>query len=252
MRLSTLNLCFVIGSIFVLSSCKKTPIKDNTNKGPEVQVGNGQARTFVTINQKAVPQEIGVMVTDEALSGLPTEDVLYTLELPQKAIGATPFNHVVLGLSAHGHPLPPSGSIGPHFDVRFFMMTKEEREAIPAPATSGYPAGGGFDVSPPAGYLPNNYVMNSAKAKVGRHWSQSITTPDTTVNYTMAYGTWNGAFTFLAANVTLATVQNGTNISVPYPQPQYFAKHGYYPTKYNVYKDDKGNHIINLSDFVWQ
>jgi len=98
----------------------------------------------------------------------------------------------VVGLSAHGHVMPPDGFIGPHFDVRFFMMTEEERLAIPAPPAAG------FDVIPPSGYLPPNYVKNSAQAQIGRHWAENIYTAGQTVNSAMVYGTWNGQVTFLA------------------------------------------------------
>ncbi len=182
MRHSALYLFLIFGSALVLSSCQKDhqifkdldgllpSKKDNTYKGPQVQVGNGHARTFITINHAGVPKEIGVIFTEEALSGLPATNALYQLEFHHKAIEATPFEHVALGWSATGHGLPPSGSIGPHLDVRFFMMTAAERLAIPAPATSGFPAGSGFDVSPPSGYLPANYAMNAAVAQIGRHW----------------------------------------------------------------------------------
>lgn len=266
MKLSSLYLFFIIGAALVLSSCKKEfnsknnaeditalnaskanpDTKYNTFNGPQVEVGNGYARTFAIISHSGEPQEIGVILTDEALSGLPDINTIYSLELHNKAIEATPFKHVALGLSAHAHALPPSGQIGPHFDVRFFMMTEEERLAIPAPPAPG------FDVSPPPGYLPSNYVKNSAVAQIGRHWSENIFTADTLVNHTMVFGTWNGELTFINPIVTLTTLASGTSYSVAYPQPQYFAKHGYYPTKYNIYQDNKGNHYVTLSDFVWR
>ncbi len=255
MRLSTLSLCFVIGSTLVLSSCQKTsikdldgllhPNKDNTYIGPEVRVGNGQARTFVTLNGKNVPQEIGVVFMEEALSGLPATNTLFTFELNHKAIEATPFEHVVVGLNP-GHALPPSGSIGPHFDVRFFMITNEERLTIPAPPAPG------FDVYPPAGYLPDGVVPYVTTAQIGRNWPSGSFVAGQTVNHTMVWGTYNGAVIFINPAVTLATLSSGQSYSVAYPQPQYFAKHGYYPTRYNIYKDEQGRHIVSLSNFVWR
>jgi hypothetical protein len=251
MRLLTLSLSLVIGSTLVLSSCKKVFIpsdedsKYNTFKGPQVELGNGHARTFATISHTGVPQEVGVVFTDKALSGLPTAPTLYYLEFHKKAIEATLFEQVVFGLSPQGHPMFPSGSIGPHFDVRFFMMTEEERQVIPAPPAPGFNA-------PPPGYLPPNFVMNVAVAKLGRHWNEAVTTPGTMVNHAMTLGTWNGELTFINPNVTLTTFASGQSYSVAYPQPQFFAKHGYYATKYNIYEDDKGNHYITLSAFVWR
>ncbi len=251
MRLCALYFFLIIGSGVVLSSCEKVfnfpfkgnpDTKSNTFYGPQEQVGEGTARTFATLSHTGIPQEVGVIFTDEALSGLPEENTLYTLHFHQKAIDATPFEDVLLGLSAHGHPLPPSGQIAAHFDVRFMMMTEQERLAIPAPPSPGFNA-------PPSGYLPANYVENAALAQVGRHWTYS-TVAGTTVNHTMVYGTWNGELSFINPIVTLTTLASGASYSISYPQPQYFARHGYYPTKYNIYKDEKGSHYVTLSDFV--
>ncbi len=255
MRLSALCLGFIVCSALALSSCKKennASNENNTYKGPKVEIGEGNAQTFITISQSKVPQEIGVIFTDSALLGLPVVNTTYILNLPQEALEATLFKNVVLGLSAHGHGLPPTGNIEEHFDTRFFMMTNEERLTIPNPASSTYPAGAGFDVSPQAGYLPANYVMNFAVAKIGRHWASNSFDSGATVNHTMIYGTYNGNLTFLTPIVTIAELATGNSYSVAYPQPQFFAKHGYYATKYNIYKDDKGNHVVSLSDFVSQ
>jgi len=254
MRLSTLSLSLITSSTLVFFSCQKQNVelhadqqgKYNTFYGPQEQVGNDSARTFATISHKGVPLEIGVIFTATALTGLPAENTYYSLPFHQKAIEATLFEHVVVGLSAHGHVMPPDGFIGPHFDVRFFMMTEEERLAIPAPPAAG------FDVIPPSGYLPPNYVKNSAQAQIGRHWAENIYTAGQTVNSAMVYGTWNGQVTFLAPIVTLATLSGGQSYSEAYPQPQYFARQGYYATRYNIYTDDKGRVYVSLSNFVWQ
>jgi hypothetical protein len=67
-------------------------LHENTFKGPQVAVGNGHARTFVTINHDGVPQEIGVVFTHGALSGLATVNTPYVLRFHNKALEATPFN----------------------------------------------------------------------------------------------------------------------------------------------------------------
>jgi hypothetical protein len=249
-----LQLVFVMLISGFFSSCQKEHVelkvsqsgKYNTFYGPQKQVGNDSARTFARISHEGMPQEIGVIFTAKALTGLPAENTFYSLAFHQKAIKATLFEHVVVGLSAHGHVMPPDGFIGPHFDVRFFMMTEEERLAIPAPPAAG------FDLTPPSNYLPPNYVKNSAQAQIGRHWAESIFTAAETVNSAMVYGTWNGQVTFLAPIVTLATLSSGQSYSVTYPQPQYFARHGYYATMYNIYTDDKGRIYVSLSNFVWR
>jgi hypothetical protein len=260
MPLSILTISCILCSTLVLSSCQKeqarqikellNPDKPNTYKGPELRVGAGHARTFATIGDGGVPKEVGVVLTKEALSGLPTTNTTYQLEFHSQAREATLFEHVALGLSATGHGLPPSGEIGAHFDYRFFMTSAAERLAIPAPATSGFPAGGGFDVAPPPGYLPANFAMNAAVAQIGRHWGENIFHPGHHVDHTMILGTWNGKLTFINPIVTLPTLASGQHHSVAFPQPQRFAEPGYYPTRYNIYKDDKGSHYVSLSHFV--
>lgn len=251
MRLSTLSFCFILSSALFLSSCKKD-INYETFYGTEMAVGNGNARTFFTVSNAGVPREIGVVFTAEALAKLPNANTTWVLNLHQKAIEATLFKNIVVGLSASGHGLPPTGNIDAHLDVRFFMMPNDEREAIPAPAAPLYPppAGAGFDTHPPAGYLPENYVMNYAVAKIGRHWADNSFATGAHVEHTMIYGTYNGELTFIAPIVTVAGMVAGKNYSIAYPQPQQFAKPGYYATKYNITKDDKGSPVVALSDFV--
>jgi hypothetical protein len=252
MRLSNFSIGFMLGSTLLFSSCKKD--KDNeavtTYNGPEVQVGNGVARTFATIRSTGEPKEVGVILTKEAFTGLPSTNTVYPLEFDTKVKESTLFDHVALGLSATGHGLPPTGNIGAHFDFRFFMTTQAERLAIPAPSTSGFPAGGGFDVSPPAGYLPANYAMNAAVSQIGRHWGENVFHAGHHVDHTMILGTWNGKLTFINPIITLATLTSGQKESVAFPQPQLFERQGYYPTKYSFYKDDKDRHVVTLSDFV--
>lgn len=250
MRLSTLSFSFMVSGVLLFSSCKKSNETDTTYTGPEVQVGNGTAQTFATFSPTGEPKEIGVILTKEAFTGLPSTNTLYSLEFDTKAKEGMLFNHVALGLSATGHGLPPSGNIGAHFDFRFFMMTVAERLAIPAPSTSGFPAGGGFDVAPPSGYLPANYAMNAAISQIGRHWGENVFHTGHHVDHTMILGTWDGQLTFINPIITLPTLTSGQRQSVAFPQPQLFAKKGYYPTKYNFSKDDKERHVVTLSDFV--
>lgn len=255
-----LSLLVFIAAFILLPGCKKelqndpmatTPLlsasdqdlKYNTFKGPEVVVGLGYARSFATISHTGVPQELGVMFTDEALAGLPTVNTPYVLELHPKALESTLFKHVALGWSANGHPLPGS-SIGPHFDVRFFMMSNADRLAIPAPPAAG------FTTLPPAGYMPANYTPDAPAPQIGRHWTDNSFTVGVPVNHTMILGSYAGQFTFISPIVVRTELLGGQSITLPYTQPLLFAEHGYYATRYNIYKDDRGNHYVSLSDFV--
>ena len=265
MKRFNVKLCLLIGSTIILFSCKKeqslqansentfsalslkpdASTQYNTFKGPEVEVGNGYARSFAIISHTEVPQEIGVSFTNEALSGLPAVNTPYVLELHNKALEATPFRHVALGWSANGHPLPGS-FMAAHFDVRFFMMGLTERLAIPAPPSPG------FTNLPPAGYMPANYFPDASVPQLGLHWTDNSFTAGVPVNHTLILGSFDGAFTFVSPIVVRTDLVSGQSFSISYAQPQSFAQHGYYPTKYNIYQDDKQNHYVTLSDFIWR
>ena len=72
--------------------------KFNTYYGPQVHIGNGKARSFFTISHTDVPQELGIEMTDGIFSGIPEDHSLASFVLPlhQKALQATPFEHIYL------------------------------------------------------------------------------------------------------------------------------------------------------------
>jgi hypothetical protein len=244
-----LPLCF---ASFIFNSCQKehNPVdqetKYNTFNGTQIKVGNGYAHTFITRSHTGVPQELGVVFTDEALSGLPTTNTPYILDFHHKALESTPFKHVALGWSATGHPLPGGAFMGPHFDVRFFMLSLEERLNIPAPPAPE------LYILPPTGYMPANYYPDVPGPQIGMHWTDKSFVAGVPVKQTMILGSFNGKFTFVSPIVLQSELASGTRTSLPYSQPQTFAKNGYYPTKYNIYEDDKKQHYVTLSDFVWR
>ena len=91
-----------------------------------------------------------------------------------------------------------------------------------------------------------------AEAAMGKHW---LPPPPSFLPFkdVMILGTYKGQFTFIEPMVTLGFLQSGQSVSKDYAQPQKFAKAGNYPTRYNVWKDDKtGNHFVSLSHFVWR
>lgn len=236
-------LILTVLAFLTLNSCKKEN-DDSVFMGPEVQMGSGMARSWITISHEGVPKEIGVEMTNEVLSGLPKTSFNVAIPLHNKAKETTPFDHLYITWAANGHPLPGT-FIGPHFDVRFFMMSLEEQLAIPAPPAPG------FDNLPPAGYMPASYFPDAPVAQLGVHWTDKVF--DNPVTKALILGTYNGKFTFVSPIITLPVLQSGQRFSVPYAQPQYFAKHNWYPTKYNIYeKGTNHKHYVTLSDFVWR
>lgn len=238
-----------------LTGCKKYDItisgkpgaenKDQTFYGPQTKMGEGTARSFLRLNYKGVPQEIGVEMTDAVLKNLPTENFTVALPFHEKAKDNTPFDHLYITWAANGHPLPGT-FIGPHFDVRFFMVPLEEHVSIPPYATDPT----GFDNHPPAGFMPASYYPDAPVAGLGVHWTDKIyNNPPTKA---MILGTYNGKMTFISPIAILDVFTVGQTFSLPYDQPQYFGQTGkYYPTKYNIYRNNTTlKHYVSLTNFV--
>ncbi len=236
----------------IFFSCKKDPqVSITTLKGPEVTMGNGKANSFFKIDNNGTPLEIGFEMTKEALTGLnqdPATPALSTFVLPldQKALDVTPFDHLVINWQPHGHP--PMIFADPHFDFHFYKITLAEQLAIPpyTPASAAK-----FDLLPPSGFMPASYNADPGGIPgMGKHWGDAAA--PSSFSHMMIYGSYNGQVNFVEPMVTLAILQGGTTINIPYAQPLNFAKAGkWYPTKYNIYKDNNANkHYVTLSEFV--
>jgi hypothetical protein len=250
----------LLSSMLLVTSCQKeaittdetavhalsaTAATSNVFKGPVVQIGDGHARSWIRIGHDGLPQEIGVELTDAALTSLPDHNHPMLLPLHQKAKAVTPFDHIGFNYMSHGH-FPPGVFDVPHFDVHFYMQSVEERLAIPAPSPASMPM---FMLLPPAGYMPATYSPTAPEAEMGLHWGPP---PPTFMPFTrvMIYGSYNGALTFIEPMVTVSYLQ-GAGSSNPYLQPAKFAEAGNYPTVFNVYTDAKsGSHHVTLSNFI--
>lgn len=247
------HLLFVL--IITFTSCRKEE-KENTFYGSQVHVGHGKVRSWIEVNDNKEPLRVGVEFTSGALENLPHHTAggvhpYWDIPFHPKVKELTPFDHLTVNWNPDGHP--PDFFAAQHFDIHFYMMTEAERMAIPAwsPATDAL-----FNNYPPAGYMPANYSAppgaTGAEPAMGKHW---LPPPPTFLpfNHVMILGTYNGSFNFIEPMVTLAYLKSGQSVSKDYSQPQKFAKAGYYPTKYNIWKDERtGHHLVSLSDFVWR
>lgn len=231
--------------------------KYNTFYGPQVQMGNGHARTWVNITKDGKPTAIGVELTDGALSNLPQDPndlaaATWTLNLHQKAQAVTPFDHVSMDWNVNGHP--PVGVYDlPHFDFHFYKISVAEQMAIPPYEVDP----SGFDAPIAAGYLPLVYVrIPGGVPEMGAHWFDP-TSPEwhgggfTT---TFIYGTYDSKVIFDEPMITLATLQSGATIQNNIPQPEKFdPEQTYYPTQYTIWKNAaNGRHYVSLDNMVWR
>lgn len=267
------TLLLVIGTLF--SSCSKTEelVEDNTAnfsrdnleemaakkagekinvfKGPQVQYGEGKIRSFVSLDEENFPVEIGFIMTPEVLDNLeilPGFDIATVFPLHQKAKEVTPFEHLALKWS-EGHP---PAFFDPHFDFYFYMISNEERMAIPEYSPTTQDA---FTLYPPEGFMPVNYGTPPGEGgvypQIGKHWLP-LNLPDyLPFNHIMVLGTYNGEYIFTEPMATVDFLLANPDFSGEYSQPVFFAESNNYPTRYNIYEDSKTGEIyISLSDFI--
>lgn len=124
--------------------------------GGRVHLGNGEARSYITVDARGRPTEIGVALGEAALDGLPATGIghhgappaaagphgahqsphVFLLDLPEQA--GVPFRFVELNWNPAGHE--PTGVYEgvPHFDFHFYTIDEPEREAI-SPKDPEYP-----------------------------------------------------------------------------------------------------------------
>lgn len=262
------NFCFYLllaGFILFLNACQKEDSmkekkrsdnveslnkaskaeKWNTFYGHQVQLGEGKVRSFVTISHAGVPKEIGIEMTEGALSGLSMEHANYVLPLHKKASEVTPFDHIYFNWNPHGHP--PFFFEEPHFDIHFYMVSVQERMQVSTTSSL-------MNQIPPQPYWPQGFVpTEGGEAQMGKHWINPLS-PEICCNqpftHTMIWGSYAGEMTFIEPMVTQAFLQSGANVHMPFGQPDQVMQTGtYYPTSYNVYERN-GKHYVSLSDFV--
>ncbi|UYQ92609.1 DUF5602 domain-containing protein [Chitinophaga horti] len=243
----------------VFTSCEKDDSKGGTFKGPEVKLHDGKAWTWVKLDDKGDPLQIGVTITDAAFNSVPMpngempgHDPMnsFSLKVPAKA-SVLPFKHIGLDWNPAGHE-PPGIYDKPHFDYHFYMISEAERLAIPTYDQDSLK----FKNSPAAGYLPASYVnFGGGVPQMGAHWVD-INTPEIKPPFnfteTFFYGSYNGKVTFYEPMITHDFIK-GVNGAFhrDIPQPTKFQQSGYYPTKSSVIKKNGVIEVI-LDGFVYK
>lgn len=272
---SLLGKIVLLSFLFILVSCEKedfTEVNNNkTNseelkadskgnlinvfKGPQVRLGNGMARSWISVNSNGFPQELGVEFTTGALRDLPLDsehENTIVLPLHHKAKQLTPFDHIGLNWNPNGHD-PEGVFTVPHFDIHFYMISVAERIAIPEWSPDSDAA---FNNYPIRGHMPADYITLpgaiGAEAQMGKHWLPANLGDYLPFSKIMILGTYDGEFIFVEPMVTLQTLTNiRTKMEFSYSQPDIFDVPGNYPTKYNIYADPlTENRNVTLSKFV--
>ena len=233
-----------------------------TTYGEPVTVGRGTARTYVTITN-GVPAEVGVALSEAALTGLPDEHAAggvhahghitfeHVLQLPER--NPTPFRHVLLNWNPGGHE-PPGIYDTPHFDFHFYVIDDAERLAID-PADPDYQRKA--ERKPAPEFIPQRYVMPAplAFARMGVHWVDTTSSElkGQPFTGTFIYGSWNGKVIFAEPMITKTYLETKPQFSAELPAPQRGRDAGYYPKGYRVHWDAEAKEYrIALTGLVKQ
>lgn len=218
--------------------------------GDAKALGNGSARSFVTLGENDQPTAIGFTFDEAALTGLPEEIPPYnvlevSLALPE-GVEALPFNHLGLDWNPKGHE-PEGIYTHPHFDFHFYTISEAERDQI-------MPTDPEFEAKaqrlPEATYIPAGYISppgNFPIPRMGLHLLDPAS-PELHGGHmftqTLIWGSYDGQINFIEPMVTKAYIESvkgldGQAVTTPVTQPQAVAKAGYYPTHYSVRYDAK-------------
>ena len=233
-------------AVALLASCGgNDDPSDVTYQGTVQALGNGTARSFVTLDGGGAPRAVGVTLTADALSNLPTSGTLpMVLALPAQAASATVFNHVSLDWEAAGHDPAPIYGV-PHFDVHVYLIGQAERQRIafapdePAPAPEA---------------IAEDYVSTRTVVPgMGQHWFDPKDPNNAPGKFSnvLIYGYNQGRMIFVEPMITRAALLSRQSLSAQIKQPRVYPKPGYYPTRYTVSFDEPSRiYTITLDQMV--
>ena len=233
---------------------RKMPTDYNTFYGPQTQMGNGHARSWINITREGnIPLAIGIEFIPSAFENLPTGAMdfaasTFILQLHQKAMAITPFDHITINWEPYGHE-PAHVYDVPHFDIHFYKISVADQLLISPMPTA----------DPAPGYLPASYLIKAATVpQMGTHWldpsSSELSPPFAPFTHTFVYGSTKGQVIFLEPMITKAFLLSGSYYETSFPQPMHFSPSGTnYPTAYQIWKsDNNGRHYVALTNFDWK
>ena len=234
--LKTILPCLLLAAIF-LTSCNDDDATMKTEfTGAKVNVGNGQAWSYVKTDDAGKPITVGIQFDETALANLPSGDphgLEFKLKMPTD-MDVAPFDHITFDWNEHGHE--PLGVYDlPHFDCHFYFTSEAER-AVVNPADSVK-----INKPLPAENMPPQYLdTNEGVPNMGVHLIDLLS-PEIAgtgiFTKTFIYGKYNGEITFLEPMLTLDYIKSKPGQSVAIRQPEKWMQEGYYPASYSVRYD---------------
>lgn len=261
------------------------PSTPTTVYGESGKIGQGTARTYAELNADGSPVSLGIVYTQAALEGLPTEpnmksrcfdvngngtldmgecigDYELILSMPPEVTqnSEIPFQHATLNWNAHGHPPAIWGT--PHFDFHFYMISEEEVQAI-RPGTCGAIINCDdfkrATTPVPAPYVPANYhSVGDAVAAMGDHLVDAVAPelqdpPEVEFTHSFIYGAYDGHISFYEPMITRDYLLGQPDECTAVSLPEAWEISGYYPTAYCIrYRADRQETTVSLEKFVYR
>ncbi len=226
--------------------------QEGTYYGNSFTLGNGTARSFVKIDASGNPTEVGLVMSEQAMNGLPAGDgheghdhgSSLDIPMPPQA-SSTPYDHIGLDWNPAGHP--PGPYLLPHFDVHFYTVTRAQRTAM-----TGVGDDSARIVAPPdSKYLPTGYIStHEGVPQMGMHWVDP-TSPElngATFTETMIWGSYDGKIVFQEPMITRDYLISKPNMSKNLKLPTDYQRTGlFYPTTYNVrFNSSTNEYVVSL------
>lgn len=222
-------------------------------KGIDVPFGNGSGRTELAMRGSTLVSA-AVVLSESALEGLPAQlppmqSLEFILPLPSGA-PATVFDHVAVNWQPTGHP-PMGVYTTPHFDVHFYTVTQQQRDAI-SPADPQF--GAKTARQPTTEDRPSGYTLDPAAIpRMGVHAGAADAPENRGLPFTTSfiYGFYDGGMIFLEPMLTRAFLLSRPDTTMKIATPTHYPRPGAYATAYNVRYDAAAREYrIELRDFV--
>jgi hypothetical protein len=254
----------------------EAPSRERTLLGSREEIGAGSVQSFVTLDQKGAPVVVGVTLSAGALEQLPAEpntvsrcfdlngdgkhtshecmgDEERILTLPPGLSAEVPFKWISVNWNPAGHIAPYNK---PHFDFHFHVGERSRIEAIKPGRCGELVDCGDFKLASrpvPPRYLPPGYIdVGAVVPRMGNHLldSQSPELKDSLpFTSTFIYGAYEGDLIFWEPMITQEFLRNTREACLDIRQPAGFRQAGYYPTRYCVRQDRKGQPTVSLEQF---
>lgn len=272
--------CGIVGAAVLLAGCAKTESGSAKYYGEAQELGDGSIRTWVETRDDGSPKTIGVEMTNEVLSGLPTkrnktsrcfdvngngvlddmecegdEERKLTLPAESADIGL-PFKWVGVNLNPEGHI--PENWIVPHFDFHFNMVSIEKIASIRTGPCGILINCDDFELAikpVPAKYVAPDYIsIGAAVSEMGNHLIDSASPqmgpPFAKAEHVMIYGAYDGHIIFIEPMITSETLINNPNSCFAIKQPEAREISGYYPVEYCI-KMDETHYFVSLEGLTF-